>query len=180
MNDKIVVYTDGSYKENLRIGGWAYAYFLSPSETNIAVAYGQVEADSSESIEIIAMIKAIANIPSTKYEIEILTDNLSVANKFSHGDFQDKSMPEFVESFRGITLKNYKSWNRLIQIIKYTGRKVRIKKIKKGYGLNNIVHQAARIGLKCKNIKPGVFYLKQVDLSGFVESADLDVELVNT
>jgi len=80
LNNKLILYIDGSYKD--RNGAWGIVGFYNAPRQEVELAFGRCQLESNVQAELLACIKALEHIKSESKvkHIEIRTDYLDMVN----------------------------------------------------------------------------------------------------
>lgn len=120
INNKILVYTDGSSRGNPGPGGWGVVMKFRGREKEIS---GGEKRSTNNRMELTAVIEALENIKTNKYPVEIYTDSKYVSDAVNKGWlFNWNKKPNMAGK------KNPDLWKRFLEI--YNKHDVEIKWVK--------------------------------------------------
>lgn len=120
INNKILVYTDGSSRGNPGPGGWGVVMKFRGREKEIS---GGEKKSTNNRMELTAVIEALENIKTNKYPVEIYTDSKYVSDAVNKGWlFNWNKKPNMAGK------KNPDLWKRFLEI--YNKHDVEIKWVK--------------------------------------------------
>lgn len=146
-NEKLISYIDGSYDNSK--GGWGCITFHNFKRWPRTEICGSCPSFDSGQMEILACIKAIANIPrlynifSFPCQIEIRSDYILLVNfikKYGQGASTKKL-------FKSIPRKLYKEFMELHSFLQVSGYIIKAKKVNKKDGWLNRVDKYAKYAL---------------------------------
>jgi ribonuclease HI len=146
VKDKVIIYCDGACSGNQfksNAGGWGA---ILKYKDHVKEIHGGELNTTNQRMEITACIKALEQLNSTAYPVEIYTDSSYLANcmlqrwyfKWQRNGWQNASRKP---------VENRDLWERLLELLE--GRRVTFHKVKGHAGdtLNELADELARMGI---------------------------------
>jgi ribonuclease HI len=119
LEKKLIVYTDGSYKNHKC--GYAFLYYFDNADDLPTICYGVFPGKNSTSAEISSVIRAIQYIKTLDikgYTIEIRTDQLILVNNLNSKIYLEWDKTAWRKSNGKKVVSNISEWSLLCSLLK--------------------------------------------------------------
>lgn len=170
MCEKIIVYTDASYRDSNHRGGFAFLYIYENQKIEPQIIYGSCNVKSSTAAELTAIIMAINYLQESQVKnhvIEIRSDELSIVDNLRTSKYEEWIKLGWKKpSGAAVTkLRSISEWYKLAILLKMnTDNIFTFTKSKESEDIfNKIVHRYSRLGIWSNNVKPDLYYAVKKD-----------------
>lgn len=138
----ISIYTDGSYIQSSKSGGWAYI-ILNDSEEIIYKCSGSEKNTTNQKMEMVAVIEALKYLKNLNYDcVKLFSDSAYIVGCFKERWF-DKWILNGWLNYKNKPVSNKENWVTMIDL--YSNLNIEIEHIKsKSNKFNKIVDKESR------------------------------------